>query len=97
MGENTKGKTLMDKFHDFPGGTVVKNLPTNAGDLRLPLVAQVIKESVCNVGNPDSIPGLGSFPGVGNSNSLLNSCLENSMDRGDWWIAKSQTRLSLHV
>jgi len=43
------------------------------------------------------ILGLGSFPGVGNSNSLLNSCLENSMDRGDWWIAKSQTRLSLHV
>ena len=65
MGENTKGKTLMDKFYDFPGGTVVKNLPTNAGDLRLPLVAQVIKESVCNAGNPDSIPGLGRSLGEG--------------------------------
>ena len=117
MGENTKEKTLMDKFHDFSGGTVVKNLPTNAGDLGFPPVVQIIKESVCNAGNPGSIPGLGrslgkgngdlrdmgsipgleSFPGVGNSNSLQNSCLENSMDREDWWIAKSQTRLSLHV
>ena len=66
MGENTKEKTLMDKFHDFPVGTVVKNLPTNAGDLRLPLVAQVIKVSVCNAGNLDSIPGLERSLGEGN-------------------------------
>ena len=28
------------------------------------------------------IPGLGKSPGVGNSNSLQYSCLENPMDRG---------------
>ena len=37
--------------------------------------------------------------GVGNSNSLQYSCLENSMDRGAWWtmlhrVTKSWTRLS---
>ena len=30
------------------------------------------------------IPGLGRFPGRGNGNLLQYSCLENSMDRGDW-------------
>ena len=64
----------------FPGGSVVKNLPANAGDVGL-------------------ISGLGRFPGVGNGNPLLYSCLENSMDRGAWraevhGVAKSRTRLS---
>ena len=31
------------------------------------------------------IPGLGRSPGEGNGNPLQYSCLENSMDRGDWW------------
>ena len=52
-----------------------------------------------------SIPGLGSFPGVGNGNTLQHSCLENTMDRGAWWaavhgVAQSQTqlkRLSMHA
>ena len=32
-----------------------------------------------------SIPRSGRSPGEGNGNSLQYSCLENSMDRGDWW------------
>ena len=47
---------------------VVKNLPANAGDIRV-------------VG---SIPGLGRSPGVENGNPLQYSCLENPMDRGAW-------------
>ena len=43
----------------FPGGSVVKNLPANAGDS----------------GDTGSIPGLGRSPGVGNSNPLQYSCL----------------------
>ena len=67
----------------FPGGTVVKNLPANAGDTR-------------DVG---SIPGLGRSPGEGNGNPLQYSCLENSMDRGAWQttvhgVTKNQTQLS---
>ena len=50
----------------FPSGTVVKNLPANAGDMR-------------DVG---LIPGLGRSPGGGNGNPLQFSCLENPMDRG---------------
>ena len=45
----------------FPGGTVVRNLPANAGDTR----------------NTGSIPGLGRSPGEGNGNPLQYSCLEN--------------------
>ena len=53
----------------FPGGSVVKNLPANVGDVR----------------DLDSIPGSGRSPGEGNSNPLQYFCLKNSMDRGAWW------------
>ena len=49
---------------------------------------QLVKNSTANAPNArdlDSIPGLGGSPGVGNGNPLHYSCLENSMDRGDWW------------
>ena len=49
----------------FPGGTVVKNSPANAGDAR----------------DEGLIPGLGGSSRVRNSNPLQYSCLENSMDR----------------
>ena len=67
----------------FPGGTVVKNPPVNAGDTR-------------DVG---SVSGLGRSPGRGNGNPLQYSCLENPMHRGAWQvivhgIAKSRTWLS---
>ena len=45
---------------------MVKNPPANAGDAR----------------DMGSVPGLGRLPGVGNSNFLQYSCLENPMDRG---------------
>ena len=48
---------------------VVKNMLANAGDLR----------------DTVSIPGSGRSPGVGYGNPLQYSCLENPMDRGDWW------------
>ena len=68
---------------DFPGGSVVRNLPANEGDLR----------------DGGSIPGSGRSPGEGNGNPLQYPCLENPMDRGAWWaishgVAKSRTRLS---
>ena len=70
----------------FPGGTVEKNPPANAGDTR-------------NVG---SVPGSKRSPGVGTGNSFQYSYLENSMDRGAWWAtvhgaAKSQTWPSKHA
>ena len=42
------------------------------------------KVSVYNVGDLDSIPGWGRFPGEGNGNPFQYSCLENPMDRGAW-------------
>ena len=42
------------------------------------------RESACNVGDPDSIPGLERTPGEGNGNPLQYSCLEDSMDKGAW-------------
>ena len=57
------------------------------------------KESACNVGDPDLIPGSKRPPGEENGNLLQYSCLENSMDRGVWQapvhaVAKSWTGLS---
>ena len=43
------------------------------------------KESACNAGDENSIPGLGSSSGEGNVNLLQYSCLENSLDREAWW------------
>ena len=57
------------------------------------------KDSTCNAGDLGLIPGLGRFPGQGNSYPLQYSGLENSMDRGAWQTtvhgaAKSQTQLN---
>ena len=40
------------------------------------------KESASNVGELGSVPGLGRYPGEGNSHPLQYSGLQNSMDRG---------------
>jgi len=48
------------------------------------LVAQMVKESDCNVGDLGSIPGLRRSPGEGNGYPLQYSCPKNSMDRGSW-------------
>ena len=60
------------------------------------LLAQMVKASACNEGDPGSIPGWGRSSREGNGNPLQYSCLENSMDGGAWWatvhgVAKSQT------
>ena len=47
---------------------VVKNPPANERNSR----------------DVSSVPRLERSPRVGNGNSLLYSCLENSMDRGTW-------------
>ena len=68
--------------HGFPGDSVVKNLPANAGDAR----------------DSGLIPGLGRSPGEGNGNPLQYPCRESPMDREAWWaavygIAQSRTQL----
>ena len=68
---------------DFPGGTVVNNMPVNAGEAR----------------DSGSIPGSGRSSTVGNGNPLQYSYPENSMDRGAWWatapgVARCWTWLS---
>ena len=57
------------------------------------------KESACNAGDLVLVPVVGRSPGEGNGYPLQYSCLENSKDRGAWWVtvqgvAKSQTQLS---
>ena len=65
---------------DFPGGSVVKNLPANTGD----------------TGGEVLIPGSGRSPGVGNGSPLQYSYLGNAMDKGAWratvcGVAKSRS------
>ena len=57
----------------FPGSTVAKNLPANAGD----------------VGDSGLIPGSGRSPGGGNCHPLQYPCLKNPMDRGTWQGCKA--------
>ena len=57
------------------------------------------KESACSAEDKGLISGLGRCPGEGNGYPLQDSCLENSMERGAWWVtvhgvAKSWTQLS---
>ena len=63
-------------------GLVVKNLPTNAGDIR----------------EAGSIPGSGRSPGEGHGQPLQYSCQENPIERRAWWaivhgFAQSRTWL----
>ena len=60
----------LHNYRVFPGGSVVKSTPANAGNAR----------------DPGLIPGSGRSPGKGNGNPLQYSCLENPMDRGAWWV-----------
>ena len=69
----------------FPGGSVVMNLPVNAGD----------------AGDLSSIPGLERSSWRRNGNPLQYSCLKTSTDKGAWWaivhgVTKSWTQLSTH-
>ena len=54
----------------------IRLVQTNCG---ASLVAQMVKASAYNVGDPGSIPGSGRSPGEGNGNPLHYSCLENPM------------------
>ena len=63
---------------DFPHGSVVKNLPANAGDIR----------------DMGLIPVLGRSPGGGNGNPLQYSCLENPIERGAWWATVHRSQKS---
>ena len=61
---------------------------------RASLEAQAGKESACNSGNLDSIPGLERSPGEGKRYPLQYSGLENSVDCLVHGVTKSQTWLS---
>ena len=54
---------------DFPSGSVVKNLPANAGE----------------AGDAGLIPGSGRSLGGGNGNLFQYSCQDNLIDKGSWW------------
>ena len=47
-------------------------------------LGSVGKETACNAGDLDSIPGLRRSPGEGKGNALQYSCLMNPMNRGAW-------------
>ena len=69
------------------------------GEQGASLLAQMVKNLLANAGDLGSIPGSGRSPGEGNGNPFQYSCLENPMDRGNWWatvygFSKSWTGLS---
>ena len=58
--------------------------PAFAGRFFTSLVAQTVKVSAYNAGDPGSVPGTGRSPGEGNGNPLQYFCLENHMDGEAW-------------
>ena len=46
----------------------------------------VVKNPPANVGDSGLIPGSGRSSREGNGNPFQYACLENSMDRGVWWL-----------
>ena len=82
-GHKSEYRECVSMAGDFPGGSVVKNLPANAG----------------NAVDMGSIPALRRTHGGGNDNPLQYSCLGNSIGRGAWWttvhgVSKCWTGLS---
>ena len=57
---------------------VIKKLPASTGDVR----------------DEGSIPGSGTSPAGGHGYPLKYSCLENPMDRGDWWATDHMSQES---
>ena len=74
----------VEKNHQLSHRVEVKGFPGGSGG----------KESMCNVEDPGLIFGLGRIPREGNGYPLQCSYLENPMDRGALWIAKSRAQLS---
>ena len=67
-------------FTDFPGDSVVKNLPANAGA----------------AGDMGLTPGSERSPGGENGNPFQNLCLGNPMDRGVWRATVHKIAKELH-
>ena len=70
----------------FPGGSVIKKPPANAGA----------------AGDADAIPESRGSPRGGNDTPLQYSCLEDPTDRGAWWttvhgVAKSDMTEQLSI
>ena len=73
---------ILVKFVTLPSATVPVCIPVNK-------VLGFLwwlngKESACSAEDPGSVHGSERSSGEGNGNPLQCSCLENSMDRGDW-------------
>ena len=71
---------------EIPGSSEIKDIPANAGDAR----------------DMGSIPRSGRSSGEENGNPVQYLCLENTMERGAWWVAihgvtKSWIRLRTHA
>ena len=69
-------------IYGFPRGSVGTESACSAGD----------------AGDVGSISGLRKYPGQRHGNPLQYSCLENPINRGDWWaivhrVTNSQARL----
>ena len=88
--ENWKNRRLRDELGDYHVLIIcLKGFPGHPEG----------KESACSAGDLGLISGLGKAPGEGSSNPLQYSGMENSVDRGAWWVivhrvAKNQTKLS---
>ena len=62
----------------------MQETPRSTGGPPQPRRPPAAQGTLCSMGDPGSIPGLGRSPKGENGNPLQYSCLENSMGRGAW-------------
>ena len=65
---------VLEPFHSWNTQDLLRGFPGGSDG----------KASVCNAGDPGSIPGSGRYPGEGNGYPIQYSCLENPMDTEAW-------------
>ena len=81
---------MSHNYKMYSVGNIVNNCVISLCDTGFP-DSSVGKESICNEGDPSSIPGLGRSAGEGISYPPQYSSLENFMDCIVHGVAKSET------
>ena len=82
---------MSNKLNDFIKRTIFKELSdffffTFEGVLVRAQIYMVKDLPAMQERDLGSVPGLGRSPEEGNGNPLPYSCLENTIDRGAWWV-----------
>ena len=92
---------FLQPLHDIHGDSRISSGKVQLGDFQAVLVVRNPPSNAGDISGTGSIPESGRSYGRGHGNPLQYSCLENPMDRGAWWASpwgrsESDTTEQLH-